>query len=364
MSIRLKTQDKILLHLYDYRNMRDKYEYPSEITQAGIAGVVGISVSHIPRNISKLIDGGLVIAKKGHVPNKKKRVTIYFLTEKGISETKKIIDNLKNMNLEIEGEKYKVEKIKEILGISYIELIKRFEKKKLKIEDLKTSKRVIFKEINITTDIFVNRIEELKIMKNWYAHGKILVIIGSKGYGKSALIDKFIERIKPKEHIVWLQIYKGRKWNNIEETFKNIFNNNTFNILKTEPTILIFDSYFDVDDIFVENLTSFVKGDIGKSKIIVSMRPDTPFYNRFYTLSDIIEGKVVEIKLEGLSYENSKLILPDIKDFAFRRIYQLTKGNPWILNLLKTGKIDEVNELPMSPENIHLLKYLASQKKE
>ena len=77
MSIRLKTQDKILLHLYDYRNMRDKYEYPSEITQAGIAGVVGISVSHIPRNISKLINEGLVVAKKGHVPNKKKRVTIY-----------------------------------------------------------------------------------------------------------------------------------------------------------------------------------------------------------------------------------------------------------------------------------------------
>ena len=223
---------------------------------------------------------------------------------------------------------------------------------------------MIFKEVSIQTDIFVNRIDELKTMKNWYQHGKLLVIIGSKGYGKSTLIEKFIERVKPRENIVWLHIYNGRKWENISETFRHIFNDSITNVLKRKPTLVIFDNYYDVDDIFVENLSSFVKGDIGNSKIIVSMRPDTPFYNRFYTLSDVVEGRVVEIKLEGLSYENSKLILPDIRDFAFRRIYQLTKGNPWILNLLKTGKIDEIKDIPMSPENIHLLKYLASQKKK
>ncbi len=365
MEIHLKTQKKILIHLYDYRKYEDRYEYPPEITQQGIGKVVGISVSHVPRNISKLINEGLVVAKKGHVPSKKKRVTVYFLTEKGISETKKIIDELKDMDLEIEGEKYKIKELKKSLRISYIELIKRIEKKNIKIEDLKNRRKVIFKEVNITSGIFVNRIEELRIMKNWYAHGKVLVIIGSKGYGKSALIEKFIEREKPKENIVWLQIYGGRKWSNIEETFKNMFNSNDIlHILRTEPTILIFDNYFDVDDLFVENLVSFVNEDLGRSKVIVSMRPDTPFYNRFYTLSDVIEGKVMEIKLGGLSYENSKLILPEVKDFAFRRIYQLTKGNPWILNLLRTGEIDKTKGLPLTPENIHLLKYLASQKKE
>ncbi len=360
--MRLKIQEKILLHLYDYRKYGDRYEYPVDITQQGIADTIGISVTHVPRNIKKLVEEGLVYSKKGHVAGKKKRITVYLLTPKGIAEAKRIISELNNLEVEIGKERIKIGELRKILNLKYLELMTKLEKGEIKEENLRVGNRIAFKEANIKVDFFVDREKEMEAMKKWYSSGKFLCIIGGAGYGKTYLIQRFLDITKPNENLVWFDVYEGRKWSSIKEVLGTLFGNHeVLKILKNFPTILVFDGYFDVDDEFVSALNSLIKEDIGESKIIVSMRTDTPYYNRFYTLTDVVESRVQEIKLDAMPYKEARKILPDVKESSFKRIYQLSRGNPKILVALKNGDIDKI-EVPLNREDVHLLKFLASQK--
>jgi hypothetical protein len=69
---------------------------------------------------------------------------------------------------------------------------------------------------------------------------------------------------------------------------------------------------------------------------------------------------VTEIALEGIPYEEAKKFLPQVRESAFKRIYQITRGNPRILTALKKGTIDS-DKLTLNGEEVHLLKFLATQ---
>ena len=361
--MRLRNSEKIILHLYEYRKYEGRYEYPFEITQQGIAEEIGISVTHVPRSIKKLIDKGLVTKIKGHVPGKKKKISVYLLTPLGVVEAKNIVDELNKSEIKIGEEYFKFCDIKKKLNIGYLSLIEKIEKNNLNEEMLTSSNRIIFKEVNIKINFFVDRKKELESMKLWYLDGKVLSIVGARGYGKTYLIQKFTESLNTNSHILWFHITYGRKWKTIKNVFITLFGTGeVLTVIKNYPTLLIFDGYYEVDDEFVSALNSLVKEDIGKSKIIVSMRTDTPYYNRFYSLSDVAEGRVTEIKLNGIPYENAREMLPDVKDSALRRIMQMTMGNPQILAALRTGNVDDT-DIQMTGEQVKLIKYLAEQKR-
>ncbi len=358
----LRIADKILIHLYDYRIYEDRYEYPFEITQQGIAEKVGISTAHVPRNIKKLVDAGLIYTKKGHVTGKKKRVTVYFLTSKGVIEAKKIIDEIETKSIRVGDHIYTIKDLKKMLSLPILEIIYRVENGE--IYDLIHKKnRIVFREVDVETKIFVDREEELQKMLSWYSKGKVLSIVGSRGIGKTTLLNRFLQIAEPKENILWFHLYEGRSWESIKYIFKNLFGEeNVLNILRNNPTLLIFDNYFQVSDSLVSALRYLIRENLKESKLIVCMRADTPFYNRFYTLSDVAEEVVNEIKLQGLPYEAAQQLLPNIKDKALKHIYRLTKGNPLVLTAIRENNLDNVEFL--TPDQKHILKYLSSQKKE
>ncbi len=361
--MRLRNSEKILLHLYEFRKYEGKYEYPIDVTQQGIAGRIGISVTHVPRNINKLIESGFVHKIKAHVPGKKKKITVYLLTPAGITETKKIIERLNEEKIKIGDKFLTVEEIKKKLNIDYLTTLEKLEKKEITPELLSIQKLVTYKEVSITIGDFVDREQELKKMEKWLEWGGILTIVGSRGFGKSYLIQRFLDLRKIDMHMLWIDLHHGRTWNSVKEVFKGVFGtDDILHILKTMPVLLIFDGYYDVDDHFVNALNSLVRESIDKSRIIVTMRKDTPYYNRFYSLADLAEERVTEIQLEGIPYDEAKQFLPDVRESAFKRIYQITRGNPKILSALKKGAIEN-ESLPLNGEEVHLLNFLASQKK-
>ncbi|OYT60744.1 ATPase [Euryarchaeota archaeon ex4484_178] len=362
MVPRLTIPEKILIHLYHYRKYSDRYEYPIEMTQQGIAESIGISVTHVPRNMKKLQDEGLVEVRKGHVSGKKKRVTVYFLTSSGIIKAKEIIKRIESQEIEIDGKYLRIGEIKKITGRNLSEIILSLEKGEE--IDLLESKKIVFKEQKMEYKLFIDRESELKLMKQWYRKGKVLAIVGPRGMGKTILVCEFLKRERIREGIVWFHLYEGRKWRDIGEIMKNLFNmEGVLNILRKHPTLLVFDNYYMVDDEFVEALQSLIKEDIGKSKIIVTMPSSTPYYNRFYTLKDIEDGRIWEIQLNALNYEDARKILPQVREDAFKRIYQITKGNTKLLSLLAKGDLKYADDLPITQETVHLLNYLASIKK-
>ncbi len=362
MVLRLTVPEKVLVHLYTYRKYVDRYDYPMEMTQQGIAQAVGISVTHIPRNLKKLMEEGLVNMKKGHVTGKKKRVAVYFLTPLGIAEATKLIEKICNTEVKIGEEYMKITEIRRETGLPYMDILKKLEKGEIE-SVLHTGERIIFREVEIDIRDFVGRKKELELMKDGYAEGAHLVVIGSRGTGKSSLVGKFINTTPIKDGVIWFDVYSGRTWESVKAILKNLFGEeDILHILRRNSILMIFDGYHRVDDEFVNALNSLIQEDIGDSHLIVTMLPETPYYNRFYTLKDVSKGRVMEVRLGNLSYEEAKRLFPKVREDAFKRIYQITQGNPRLLLLLKRGELEEANLL--NPEVVHLLKYLVTVRKE
>jgi len=257
----------------------------------------------------------------------------------------------------------KIGEIRKLTGLSYLEILKKIEKGEIEKDLRKSRSRVIFREIVPEMDVFVGRKRELKILSEWYENGEVMSIIAPRGMGKTSLIYHFLEEYEPGCGIIWLDIYEGRTWRSVKEIFKNLYGeDDILSILRREEILLILDGYYKVDDEFVSALNSLVKEELENSRIIVSMLSETPFYNRFYSKEDVENGRVWEINLGPLSYEEAKLLFEDIREDAFKRIYQMTKGHPRILTLLKRGRLREERGIALSPEQIHLLEYLATLK--
>jgi hypothetical protein len=76
-------KDRILLHLLDYWGQLQRAEWPVALTQNGIAGVVGISRSHVAVSLPDLIEDEMVEASTQRVEGRPRRVKVYSLTYKG-----------------------------------------------------------------------------------------------------------------------------------------------------------------------------------------------------------------------------------------------------------------------------------------
>ena len=76
-------KDRILLHLLDYWGQIQRAEWPVSLTQDGIAGVVGISRSHVAVTLPDLIEEDMVETSTQRVEGRPRRVKVYSLTFKG-----------------------------------------------------------------------------------------------------------------------------------------------------------------------------------------------------------------------------------------------------------------------------------------
>lgn len=103
-EISLTFQEKVMLHLLEYVNLNEQFEYPEEITQKGVANAVCIQRKHIPRILKKLISNGLAREERGHVKGHAQRMKIYFLTWKGTEKAQKIRSHLHKRTIKVRDE--------------------------------------------------------------------------------------------------------------------------------------------------------------------------------------------------------------------------------------------------------------------
>ncbi len=76
-------KDKIILHLLDHWGQVPRGVWPEALTQEGIAGVVGISRSHVAVTLPDLIDEQMVTTATERVEGRARRVKVYDLTYRG-----------------------------------------------------------------------------------------------------------------------------------------------------------------------------------------------------------------------------------------------------------------------------------------
>ncbi len=326
-KITLRT--RILIYLADYWKYRDRYQYPIEITQEGISKAVGITVSHVPRELDILMKNRLVEEIKGRVSGKDKRVNVYFLTPEGILEVEKIKRSLANEHVHFNGKKCRVYDLVEIKReISWLEALN------LLLNETKVMKeKKIYIEGNFENNV-LDRKDELDFMNAWMkSSSPFLSIIAPQGMGKTSLIGKFITGLKGME-ILMVQMNMQMNIEALREKVEKVMGVEFEHFMRERNSLTILDNYYLVDDSIVDYLQKLVD-EKKRGKMIISMREETPSYNRFYKLEDISSGRVMELRLKGLPFEYVGKFLEIEDGNKIKIIYQMSGGKPSILKALK-----------------------------
>jgi len=212
----LIARDRIILHLskYSSRELKD-YSSPQEITQEGIGKAIGIGRNNVPREVNKLIKEGLVTFKKARVNGFRNRRTIYFLTPKGIEETNKIKNKIKNLYITVidfSGERKSVmlKDITKEIGIDFITAALNVNKDKiLDLSELINNRNPAVQIIDMDMKIksFYGRRDELLRLREWLSsRKKIFILTGISGIGKTTLMNKFVKEYMKERNILWVQI--------------------------------------------------------------------------------------------------------------------------------------------------------------
>jgi DNA-binding MarR family transcriptional regulator len=359
---KLTVNDRILLHLFDYRNA--KSDFPSDITQAGMAKSVGIRRSHIPRSVKTLIEQGAVEERRERVHEAGRRLKMYFLTEDGLRRASSIRRQVGRRTIAVRsssGEsKLSVSEASRLYDMSITTILANTD----------TGDVMDMREVPPVAEPegpeFVNRREEILHMREWLAGDiPVLALYGHLGYGKSSLVRTFLDStegwrvfwkdlseddgtldmLKPLVHFASKKRGKSAKRlleeGNIDGTLTALGEE-----LRDSSSLLVFDNYNIVSEDLVDafNALTLLLSGTRKTKMIVVAQEATPAYCRFYDRNMIVSGMVDEVHIKGLSQEDSKLVLgnPSIDEEAMRRIYLLTKGNPLFLTLIREGDAEEL----------------------
>ncbi|UCG69593.1 MAG: hypothetical protein JSV09_00780 [Thermoplasmata archaeon] len=403
---RLTINEKILLHLLDNYRSKDRREAPFTITQKGIAEGVNIRWNHVPRAMAQLMKMEYVFERTSHIAGKTRRQKTYYLTDGGMLHAKNLREKILGWEVylkRLDGQitKMRLSKVNPELKTKFppLTLYKSLseegiiEEKELisGVEEevpQKESKTFFAKGEISWPKKFINRRSELETLQNWMDDNKhkTIVIYGSVGIGKTALMIEFLKANKDKKHIFWYEMSENdtqldiftqlseflsslRKTNlkthldehdtlNLEETLRILEKD-----LRDADAILAFDNYFKVSEDVADLFSGFSKIAAKNEswKIIINALDTTPFYCRFYDKSEIQGKKIAELTIKGMDMEGCKELLeaPNIEEDALKKIHLMTRGNPLTIELIKRGDVNSLKRIKgFSRQEASLLLYL------
>ncbi len=403
---RLTVNEKILLHLLENLKSKNQREAPKAITQMGIADSVQIRWNHVPRAMVQLKKMGYISEDITHIEGKTRRQKAYYLTDEGLLSAKNLREKLLNWDVFLkraDGQmtKLKLSRVNSTLKTNlspltiYMNLSDDdvIEEKYLlhgvQKESEKKSFRIFFSSGEISwPKEFINRESEITTLRNWIngtEYGTI-VVFGSVGIGKSALVAEILRRYKDKKNIFWYQLSEEDTsrdiFNQLSEFLLKFGNENLWKYLKEHETIelpeimrimdrafrdieaiLTFVNYFSVSEEVADLFSGLC--DLAKKnksiKIIVGAWDSTPFYCRFYDKSEVEEKRIAELTIKGLDREGIKKLLetPNIDSDALKKIDLLTRGHPLTIELIKKGDVNSLKRIKgFSRQEASLLLYL------
>jgi hypothetical protein len=344
----LNVNDRVLLHLCRFATDVPPEEYPADCTQAGIAVAVGISRTHVPRAVRGLINDGLVTELTARVKGHDRRMNVYAVTTEGLNNVDRLWKTLLTLSYHVLGDGKTTEmtgkdvedsvgRKRAVAAISQMRdgIVRIYETRRAPVRELKEAP---------TIEAFYGREAELKLMDDFMdSDAKVLVVLGNRGYGTTALTRKFIED-QEEEDVLWAALTPETTAKELESKLidfgkrvrKDVA---TFSeVLGLGNAILVFDDYFSASDDLVELFADAIDN-AKDAKIVISARQETPAYSWFYQKKHVDSGTVQELKIKGLDENSAKKMLGNdkIEKDALRRIMMMTRGQPMILKLLKEG---------------------------
>jgi len=366
----LSVNDRVLLHISRFATDIEPEEYSSDCTQVGIAVAVGISRTHVPRAVKGLIKDGLVAELTARVKGHERRMSVYTVSPEGLRAVEALWQTLR-------GQEFSVLKdgaVRRMTGREVEDLVGRkrtvtaVSQMRNGIMTIDERRRSPFRDLADAPrlDRFYGRESELKSMDAFMdSDARVLVVLGNKGYGTTALTRKFAES-QDEEDVLWLCLDEGTRVEDIEERLVAFGRKvdskvgDVEGVLRLDNSLLVFDDYFSVSEAVVEFFGSLVEN-AEAGKVIISARQETPAYNWFYQRKHVDSGTVRELRIKGLDSASARRLLGNdkIEEDALKRIMMLTHGQPMVLRMLREGDQKGLKRNTLfTPEEIRYLLFL------
>jgi DNA-binding MarR family transcriptional regulator len=347
-SGQLNVKDRVLLHLLRFATDVPREEHPAEITQAGIALAVGISRTHVPRAVNSLMREGLVEELRERVEDHERRMSVYTITPEGHREAEGLWQKILSSDLIVLKGHGQVRmlgsELEALIGRKRaVAAVSRMAEGVIEIDE---KRRTPIRQLEDAPapDIFEGREQELKALDEFMdSDAKIMVLLGNRGYGTTALARKFVSS-QDEQDVLWLQLSEGMTVDQIHEKLQFFAKkveqkaNSWSDALNLPNALVVFDDFFSPHEEVVEFFSAVVEH-VGDSKVIITAREETPAYNWFYHKKHVDSGVVEELRIRGLDPDSAKKLLgnEEIESDAFKRIMMISRGQPMALRMLRNG---------------------------
>jgi predicted ATPase len=204
--------EKILLLLSEFRRYEKDYRVPEELSQDGIAEIVGMRRGNVARELIKLRNRGFVTERLVHFEGSRRRKKGYFLTGSGMNLSIKIKDFVKDQRIiftdenGLSSEVTITEAVRQLgKGALYAEVVSG-------LQDGRSYNAGSFAaESDIAQPVdqkqvsqFIGRVAELNWIKELAmnaleGNGSSLLISGEAGVGKTRLVHEVVNLFKGEE---------------------------------------------------------------------------------------------------------------------------------------------------------------------
>ncbi|MEW5936825.1 MAG: AAA family ATPase [Candidatus Thermoplasmatota archaeon] len=382
--------ERILVHLHEMGAWTRKGEYPISLTQEGIAEGIGIRPNHIPRAVKRLRDDGLIEELTSHVIGMGRRRKVYLLTQRGHTISEELRRRLSQLEMPVilldgtVGTLIPMEISKQLSerpSLSRI-LSAQDDAGTVHLARIVKSPSLDAGRVDFSTlfrppeQVFGRTGEMVHLMRLMESEqGKVIVISGVKGVGKSTLAYMMAQKLKGGRDIFW---HTCHSWDPPDAIYRSLAEFLTMkgkNALKSHLSKkgiaagrvlqLILDDMADLDVlVIVDNLFEMEETAFNQC---TRLAEDLAQLKDITVLVTTRDSRMVErlrgtgVVLEGLDRESAKALVaqhgPEMEEFD--KLYAMTSGHPLALELIASGAaVDQGSEEGLTKEERVMMRCL------
>ncbi len=341
---------RILVHLSLYARQREAYECPPAVTQKGIASALGLSRSHVALEVKKLVEEGHGETRLAHVRGAKSRRKVYFLTASGEGMAAALRRRAQDAEARWLDE---TRRERSGTGAEALQAARRRERPLAPVyEGLLAGEVVDLRgaptpEEPVGVAPLIGREAELARLRAWREEGpSVMVVTGLAGIGKTALARAFVQEAEG----VWVKVFpfhgassllaatahalhargRGRLLAYLKGAPPDFAEAGLLLSREAAGLLLAF------DDVTASNAAEVLRLLLDPppegARILLTGRrlPD------FLGPKDLADGRVEELRLQGLPLEDARRLLQDMgpSPEEAKALHAATGGHPLLLKLL------------------------------